>query len=92
MDRNKIIDMALDAGADCVIPSTPEFDTEYVMSESGIERFAAAIRAATKEEDARICEEISLQANAAWKLAYQPQDQGREMGADDCEHAIRASK
>lgn len=35
------------------------------------------------------CDEGSLQAVIAWKLAYQPQDQGREMGADDCAAAIR---
>lgn len=35
------------------------------------------------------CDKVSLQAVTAWKLAYQPQDQGREMGADDCASTIR---
>jgi hypothetical protein len=41
------------------------------------------------ERCAAECDEVSLQAVTAWKLAYQPQDQGREIGADDCAAAIR---
>lgn len=44
------------------------------------------------EDAATLCDGVSLQANAAWKLAYKPQDQGREMGADECADAIRALK
>lgn len=44
------------------------------------------------EDAAKVCDEVSLQANAAWKLAYRPQDQGRETGADECADAIRALK
>ena len=36
------------------------------------------------------CSDVSLQAMTAWKLAYQPIDQGRELGADDCEAEIVA--
>lgn len=45
---------------------------------------------AEREACAKLCDEVSLQAVTAWKLAYQPQEQGREMGADDCAAAIRA--
>lgn len=78
MNKEQIIQMARDSGADCVIPPMPGFDAEYVMSESGIERFAAAIRLATKEEDAKICENLD---------AYYEYDPGESFSA-----AIRASK
>lgn len=53
---------------------------------------ADQMRAAILEERercAKICDDVSLQAVTAWKLAYQPQDQGREIGADECAYAIR---
>lgn len=53
-----------------------------------LEAFAGLVLEAAALE----CETVALQANAAWKLAYQLQDQGRELGADDCASAIRALK
>jgi hypothetical protein len=44
------------------------------------------------EECAKVCDEVSLKAAADWKLRYELQDQGREMGAEDCAEAIRARK
>ena len=57
-----------------------------------LERFAALVAAAEREECAKECDDVSLQAMTSWKLAYQLQDQGREMGAEDCAAAIRARK
>lgn len=87
MDKEQIIQMARDSGADCVIPPMPGFDAEYVMTESGIERFAAAIRAATKEEDAKICEDEI----ASWQRATMScQDEKIALGM--AAKSIRASK
>lgn len=48
------------------------------------------VREHEREQCAKVCDEVSLQAVVSWKLAYHPEDQGREMGADECAHAIRA--
>jgi hypothetical protein len=69
-------------------PSTNKLIVHLDIEE--MERFAQLVRAQTLEEAAGVCDEVSLQAHTAWKLAYQTQDQGREMGADDCAAAIRA--
>lgn len=55
------------------------------VARSEFEAFARLI----VERCAQECEAVSLQAVTAWKLAYQPVDQGREIGADECESAIR---
>lgn len=57
-----------------------------------LERFAALVAAHEREECAKLCEDVSLQAVKAWKLAYKPEDQGREIGADECAAAIRSRK
>ena len=45
-----------------------------------------------REACALVCDDVSLQALTSWKLRYELQDQGREMGAEDCAAAIRARK
>lgn len=82
MSRDDIIRMAREAGFGPAV-AWPEFLPPF-------ERFAALVAAHEREECAKVCDDVSLQAVTAWKLAYQPQDQGREMGADDCAAAIRA--
>ena len=57
-----------------------------------IQRFAQIIRNQALEDAAICCDKESLQAVAAWKLAYHPEDQGREIGADNCADAIRSMK
>lgn len=52
MDKEQIIQMARDAGS-CFAPEVGS----WLFTNAEIERFAAAIRAATKEEDAKICED-----------------------------------
>lgn len=76
MNREQIANMARDAGL--TDPDLGDWMIDYGYSEEAITRFAAAIRAATKEEDARICEELN---------AYDEYDPA-ETFAD----AIRASK
>lgn len=53
MDKEQIIQMARDAGA-YVYAETICLDGKDIHD--FVERFAAAIRAVTKEEDAKICE------------------------------------
>lgn len=65
-------------------------DEGEIDADAMFARFTQLIAAKEREECALACEEISLQAATSWKLAYQPQDQGREMGADDCAASIRA--
>lgn len=59
MNREQIIQMARDAGFDV---DEADFIFAPLTKRSGIqlelERFAAAIRAATKEEDAKICDAL----------------------------------
>lgn len=60
MDRAQIIQMALEAGA----TDMPPYDygarvDSCIFSFKNLERFAAAIRAVTKEEDAKICDDYA---------------------------------
>lgn len=76
MNRDQIIQIARDAGAyECFIGMIGSQDVGAIRVE-WLESFAAAIRAATKEEDAQICDDL-------W------QD---DCTAMDCRNAIRASK
>jgi hypothetical protein len=68
------------------------FLTIMMIKETEDEKWLSRFRDLVLEEAAKVCETVSLQANASWKLAYQLQDQGRELGADDCAEAIRAMK
>ena len=80
-----IEELAREAGA---LPdnSHPAPETKHMRAKvDALNRFARIIVGRCAEE----CEVVSLQAVTAWKLAYQPVDQGREIGADECEHAIR---
>lgn len=58
MNREQIIQMAKDCGGSVMQPfdygAVPD---RMILRFDNLERFAAAIRAATKEEDAKICEE-----------------------------------
>lgn len=97
MTRKEIIRLAREAGfrtgqITMAIGDPIPFVTAVAATNFAVEleRFAALVAAAEREECAKVCEEVSLQAVTAWKLAYQPQDQGREMGADECAAAIRA--
>lgn len=74
MNREHIVQMARDAGL------LPRWAIAFTDAEK-VERFAAAIRAATKEEDAKICDWLALERDSIGRVSLQ-------MGAD----AIRASK
>jgi hypothetical protein len=92
-----IIEMAKQAGFKDPTPADGYMGLAYDYNDgtdSGgdLTRFAALVRAATLKEAEMACDEVSLQANTAWKLAFQLQDQGREMGAEDCAAAIRQLK
>lgn len=80
MDREKIIQMARESG----ISVFEKIETAVSQLEC-IERFASAIRAATKEEDARICEGYYERNLADSKIE-------KADGAYACCSAIRASK
>lgn len=80
---DEVIAMAREAGI-------ASWHLDLRVYEQCLERFAKLIAAKEREACAQVCEDVSLQAATLWKLAYQPQDQGREMGADDCAAAIRA--
>lgn len=73
MTKDQIRELLLELGApkgrvqDCVL-----------IPEDVLERFAAAIRSATKEEDARICDDLEMRNTRS--------------GPADCGAAIRASK
>ena len=84
MTQNEVIAMAKQAGLlqDWMVPYEGEID--------GLQRFWELAAAKERDACAQLCEDVSLQAATSWKLAYQPQDQGRETGADDCAAAIRA--
>jgi hypothetical protein len=79
MTHQEIIDMARAEGL-TFVPDANSPLVRIVQKAVQLEREACAL----------VCEDVSLQAATSWKLAYQPQDQGREIGADDCAVAIRA--
>lgn len=81
MNREQIIQMARDAeeAAKYVTPQGLEYKEEFVL------RFAAAIRAATKEEDARICEKLADKENERGRVFT---EEGHRISARE----IRASK
>lgn len=84
MNREQIIQMALEAGGfypRIYHPSSPE--PRISISNEQLEAFADAIRAATKEEDAKICENMANEKEAT------PE---QEFALDLASDAIRASK
>jgi hypothetical protein len=60
--------------------------------EDQLERFAHLVRAAALEDAERVCEEVSFNAANHWILHYNPLDQGREHGADECAIGIQKLK
>lgn len=89
MDKEQIIQMARDAGIDQEYPYIPVEYKEawFSCTIDELERFAAAIRAATKEEDAKICESESLTYTIGTD-----EECGWEMAVKECASSIRASK
>lgn len=88
--KDEIIRMAKEAGFSeawlTAGANPPHFDAPAVI----VEHFYNLAVQHEREECAKLCDEVSLQALVSWKLAYHPEDQGREMSADECAHAIRA--
>lgn len=79
MDLETIAKLALDCGFVCYGEDMGEYRIPAPAFIGRLERFASAVAAAVKEEDARICEE--RHANGNWKNDTR----------DDCSAAIRAS-
>lgn len=77
MDKEQIIQMAREAG----------LASFGGWTEQNIENFAYAVRAATKEEDAKICESESLTYTIG-----SDEECGWEMAIEECASSIRASK
>ena len=88
MNKEQIIQMARDAGLE--IDESGDIDGKQIwyFVFDDLERFAAAIRAATKEEDAKICEEIG-KPNCMQSIAESILAEGV---SSECASAIRASK
>jgi len=80
MNREDVLRMAREAGL--TDPDLGDWMTDYGHSEVAIKKFAAAIRSATKEEDAGICEQEATFSGEGKKDA----------AALNCADAIRASK
>lgn len=91
MDKEQIIQMALQHGFMLSTSYGQEAKKLMPVSDSGtIIAFAAAIRAATKEEDAKICEEVFERLSKIESDSFDPgYSQG---GAAECAETIRASK
>ena len=93
LSKEQIIEWARDA------QNTYATETGFFpLALNQLEHFATLVAAAAyakgqedmRERAAKASEEVSLQALTAWKLAYHPNDQGREMGADECVTTIRS--
>lgn len=76
MNQEDIIRMALDSKS-CV--KTDCNGVRLIADGLDIERFAALVAAAEREECAKVCEDLSLSQNSEW-----------EVGTLDCADAIRA--
>ena len=87
MDKERIIQIARDAGLE--IDESGDIDDKQIwyFVFDDLERFAAAIRAATKEEDAKICESESFTYTIGTG-----EECGWEMAIKECASSIRASK
>lgn len=85
-----LIAMAKLAGYDLEKDQTcREVSTSEIFST--FSRLVEALAVArTREECADACNQVSRLAQKDWKARYDPHDQGREFGADECESAIRA--
>lgn len=82
MKRQEVIHIAHKAG----LANGTELPSEI----TAWERFAERVAAAEREACAKVCDDISKSAHTLWKERYDPHDQGREMGATECEDDIRA--
>lgn len=82
MDKKQIIQMARDAGWE----ATAEIWYPF------LERFAAAIRAATKEEDAKICEDMAFIAYEFLSDECDSPQEVSDLQCHECATQIRASK
>lgn len=101
MTTDDILRMAREAGMDRK-PADHNCRVDYfdVVTDSELERFAALVAAAEREECAKVCEAISLDKWALYKghKPYTGQEpgraadftQGQSDGAELCEQAIRA--
>lgn len=81
MTRDEIIQLAIDAGLYSGNPRTP--GTEAVIVKR-LQRFAALVAAAEREECAKVCEQRKI-ITPEWQ-----QDQHYNQGASHCAAAIRA--
>ena len=81
MDKEKIIQLARDAGL--TDPDLGDWMTDYGYAENAILKFTSAIIAATKEEDAKICD-------YPWNGDADTHEYSN--ACNDCAYAIRASK
>jgi len=101
MNREDVLRMAREAGL--TDPDLGDWMTDYGHSEVAIKKFAAAIRSATKEEDAEIAgREYKIYQDtmaAHYRLSdtqFRPRDFGFDIGVLDTSisirDAIRASK
>lgn len=85
MSREQIIQIAREAGIDEWWNSGSDWRETF---DEALERFAAAIRLATKDEDAKICEEIG-KPNSFQSIA---ESIHTEITSSQIASAIRASK
>lgn len=91
-----IEDIAREAGM-LVVPVEADrvevMDAEFLPpSIPTLARFAAILRAEALEEAAAVCAVTCDSAWALWNVTADPTEQGRSIGAEHCEQAIRALK
>lgn len=91
MTRDDILRMAREAGMDRK-PADHNCRVDYfdVVTDSELERFAALVAAAEREECAKVCEVISDEYHRREGFKYPEMKTDAETGASDCETAIRA--
>ena len=83
MTREDIIRMAREAGYGLSLSD---------MHAPALERFAALVAAAEREDCAKLCDAKSEHWWAKWKHQADPFDQGASDAADECAQAIRSRK
>ena len=65
---------------------------EPFYSADQVEEIRRAAILAERERCAKVCEDIGLKYWALWKKRYNPDDQGKSNGADECAAAIREGR
>jgi hypothetical protein len=89
MNREDIIKMAHDAG---MTPISHVSTSDVICNRGSLERFAALVAAAEREECAKVCDELHAGLRKTTMKQHQDYLDGNRRGISECAFAIRARR